>query len=109
MPRSSATSTPFATRAFRAGPLLLDFSARDGDLRYIRTSAVELVRRVYFVARDRYWLNVRQRLSPPHLHAARGGFVLTTNGRTQGPDIRLAWQLRISGFANGCRAAEIMK
>ena len=101
MPRSSATLTPFATRAFRAGPLLLDCSARDGDLRYIRTPAVELVRRVYFVARDRNWLNVAQRLSPPRLRAVRGGFVLTTDGRSQGPDHRLAWQLRISGFANG--------
>ena len=101
MPRFPAFPVSPAARLLRAGPLALDLSVRDGDLRYIRTPGLELVRRVYFVARDPHWLNVPQRLARPRLRVTRGGFAFSTVARSTGPGFSLAWRLAVTGTADG--------
>ena len=97
MPRPSASSLPPKTRVLRAGPLALEFSPTSGDLRYIRTAALELIRRVYFVARDRNWLNVPLRLSQPQIRVSRDGFQIDASGRSTCNGVDLVWRLQIAG------------
>ena len=101
MSRSPAFPLASVPRVLRAGPLALDFSANAGDLRYVRTPSMELVRRVYFVARDCNWLNIPQHIAPPRVIATRAGFTVTARGHSRGRSVNLAWQLGIIGTSDG--------
>jgi hypothetical protein len=101
VPRSPASSLASVPRVLHARPLTLDFSATTGDLRYIRTPAMELVRRVYFVARDCNWLNLPQHLAPPRVTVNRAGFNVTASGHSRGRGVNLAWRIRITGTSDG--------
>ncbi len=101
MPRPSVNPAASLSRALSAGPLALAFSPAAGDIRYVSTPALELVRRVYFVARDRNWLNVPQRLTGWRVAESKGGFAASARGRSSGSGVRLAWQLDITGTPPG--------
>ena len=101
MPRFLVHPCPPVSRTIHAGQLALDFSPLDGDLRYVRTATLELIRRIYFVARDRNWLNIPQHLSPPRMRTTSGGFTLTSDGQSRGPGVHLAFQVHIEGTSDG--------
>ena len=54
-----------------AGPLTMLYEA--GDLRYVRLGELELVRRIYFAARDRNWGTAPNEFSRPQLDQRADG------------------------------------
>ena len=83
----------------RAGPLSLIYE--NGDLRYIKLGAQEILRRVYVAVRDRNWSTVPPQFSNLEIEQGDDTFhirYMVTN--VQG-DIDFAWQGEITGAADG--------
>ena len=83
----------------RAGPLTMLYEA--GDLRYVRLGELELVRRIYFAARDRNWGTAPTEFSRPQLDQRADGFTLTFDAVSRLRDLDFAWTGQISGNADG--------
>ena len=86
-------------KELRAGPLLLNFEA--GDLRYIRLSNREILRRVYVAIRDRNWNTVSSTLSNLQIEHANDSFHITFNVENRRGEIDFFWKGTIIGDAQG--------
>jgi len=73
----------------------------EGDLRYLRIGALEIVRRVYFVTRDPNWGNVPQVITAPRISRARNRFTIVYDAQSTSPGIGMAWTCRIAGEPDG--------
>ena len=83
----------------RAGPLSLIYE--NGDLRYIKLGATEILRRVYVAVRDRNWSTVPPQFSNVEIEQGDDTFhIRYTVTNVQG-DIDFAWQAEITGAADG--------
>jgi len=86
-------------RVLRAGPLSL---VLDGaDMRYIRLSDREALRRVYVAVRDRNWDTIPAVLSNVRLDARVDSFDLSFDARHTGNGVDFAWHGTLRGSADG--------
>lgn len=83
-----------------AGPLNLYYS--QGDLRYISLGKREIVRRIYFAARDRTWGTAPNVLHDVQLDDGGDCFQIRYTCENIFNDIDFIWQGEIVGSAEGC-------
>ncbi|MDP9380023.1 MAG: hypothetical protein M3Q29_07720 [Chloroflexota bacterium] len=83
----------------RAGPLSLRYE--QGDLRYIRLGAREVLRRVYVAVRDRNWGTVPAVLSNTQIDARDHSFEITYDVSNRQGEIDFTWKGSITGGADG--------
>lgn len=83
----------------RAGPLSLIYE--NGDLRYVKFGAQEIVRRIYVAVRDRNWGTVANRLSNIEMQIGDTDFVIRYDVENREGDIDFAWKAEITGSADG--------
>jgi hypothetical protein len=86
----------------RAGPLTMLYE--NGDLRYIRYGAAEVVRRIYAAARDRAWGTAPNTLSDVRMDLREESFEITYTCENQLNDIDFVWQGHITGASDGAIA-----
>ena len=82
-----------------AGPLSLVFE--QGDLRYIKLGANEILRRVYIAVRDRNWRTVSPVISNLRMQVASDSFHITYDAHALQGDIDFFWKGTISGDPSG--------
>ena len=83
----------------KAGPLRADWV--NGELRYVRCGAVEVLRRVYVAVRDCHWGTVPLRISNPEFEMGKDEFRLSFVATHQQDEIDFRWQGTITGDAQG--------
>ncbi len=83
----------------RAGPLSLVYE--NGDLRYIRLGAREIVRRIYTAIRDRNWGTVQPRLANVMMDIQPDSFHITYDVACIEGEIDFRWSGAITGAADG--------
>ncbi|MEN6478875.1 MAG: hypothetical protein ABFD20_04460 [Anaerolineales bacterium] len=83
----------------RAGPLELLYLA--GDLRYIRLGDREVVRRIYWAARDADWGTAPNVIERETIEAGSDTFTILTVGHSRLGELALAWQAELLGAADG--------
>jgi len=97
---SYGTDTPLPEQTvLRAGPLSVVFE--EGDLRYVRLGATEILRRVYIAVRDRNWGTVSPVISNLRMQVARDSFHVSYDADARQGDIDFFWKGTISGDASG--------
>src|SRR5215472_323513 len=87
-------------RRLVAGPLEMEFE--NGALRWIRCGEVELLRGIFFLARDRNWGTLASRLTDIDLHQSKRSFRLAFKAECHGALGRLAWSGTMTGTEDGC-------
>jgi len=85
--------------ALRAGPLELVYQA--GDLRHIRLHGRDIVRRIYFAARDADWGTAPNTIERQSVETASRGFRVLLIAHSRMGDMGLYWQADIKGAADG--------
>src|SRR5687767_6322500 len=88
-----------AQRALRAGPLTLVFE--NGDLRYVRLGAREVIRRWYVAVRDRNWGTVPARISELKIEEGADRFRITYDAAHLEGAIDFRWRATITGDPDG--------
>ncbi|MCL4826112.1 MAG: hypothetical protein KJZ95_02025 [Caldilinea sp.] len=83
----------------RAGPLSLIYE--NGDLRYIKLGAQEIVRRIYVAVRDRNWGTLLNRLSNVEMQIGDADFVIRYDVENREGDVDFTWKGEIIGGADG--------
>ncbi len=83
----------------RAGPLSLEYA--QGDLRYVRLGAHEILRRLYVAVRDRNWNTIPARLSNVQINAGEETFSITFDAEHKEGSVDFAWCGEIEGRADG--------
>jgi hypothetical protein len=83
----------------RAGPLSAVYVA--GDLRYIRFSEWEVVRRIYVAVRDCQWGTLDNQLSNVQMDLREDAFSITYDAMCREGEIDFAWRAEITGKADG--------
>ncbi|MDQ3649530.1 MAG: hypothetical protein M3458_04475 [Acidobacteriota bacterium] len=79
----------------RAGRLMLVLDS--GDLRCIRYTETEVVRRVYIAVRDHHWNNVPARITNLHIHRDEDSFAVTYNAAYRQGAIDFRCRITIEG------------
>jgi hypothetical protein len=82
-----------------AGPVSM--TLENGALRWIRFGAVEVVRGIAFLVRDRNWGTSSPEISALDLRRAQGGFRLSFKALCRTPEGDLPWSAEITGSADG--------
>lgn len=91
---------PLPTRIpLRAGPLSLVYE--DGDVRYIKLGAIEILRRIYVAIRDRNWGTILPVYSNVKMDVGKDAFRLDYDVQNKKNDIDFTWHGEIVGDANG--------
>jgi hypothetical protein len=83
----------------RAGPLELIYQA--GDLRYIRLGEREVVRRIYFAARDHAWGTPPNAIERYTVEKGSHSFRIIIIAHTRQDEVGIHWQAEIKGEADG--------
>ena len=83
----------------RAGPLSMIFEA--GDLRYIRFSDHEILRRIYVAVRDHNWDTILPQLSNVQIEREENAFRITYDVSNKDADVDFCWQGTITGSTDG--------
>ena len=83
----------------RAGPLSAIYE--NGDLRYVRLGAREILRRVYSATRDHNWGTVPPKLSNIQMDIRPDSFRITYDVENRQRDIDFFWAGAITGEADG--------
>ena len=83
----------------RAGPLTLLYE--NGDLRYLRLGAHEILRRVYAATRDHNWGTVPPKLTNVQMDIKADSFRITYDVENRRDDIDFFWSGAITGEADG--------
>jgi hypothetical protein len=83
----------------RAGPLELIYQA--GDLRYIRLGEREVVRRIYFAARDHAWGTPPNAIERCTVEKGSHSFRIIIIAHTRQDEVGIHWQAEIKGEADG--------
>lgn len=83
----------------RAGPLSLEYA--QGDLRYVRLGAHEILRRLYVAVRDRNWNTIPARLSNVQINMGEETFHITFDAEHKEGAVDFAWRGEIEGRADG--------
>lgn len=98
MPASDdhATAPP---RLLCAGPLSLLFDA--GDLRYVKWSGREVIRRIYAAVRDHNWDTVPGVISDLELRTAESAFHISYLSTHRQGDVHFVWRSAIRGGDDG--------
>ncbi|MCL5998584.1 MAG: hypothetical protein M1546_21385 [Chloroflexi bacterium] len=86
-------------RDLRAGPLSVVFE--QGDLRYIRLGAHEMVRRIYVAVRDHNWGTAPAVLANLDIETTAGAFRISYDCTNQLGDIDFVWHAEVAGDAGG--------
>ena len=91
-----ATAPP---RLLRAGPLSLVFDS--GDLRYVKWSGREVIRRIYAAVRDHNWDTVPGVISDLELRTAESAFHISYLSTHRQGDVHFVWRAAIRGADDG--------
>ena len=83
----------------RAGPLRLIFD--HGDLRYLRLSGREVIRRIYAAVRDRNWGTVPGRIQNLRVNSKNDCFNISYESEHTDGEIAFVWNAEISGDSSG--------
>src|SRR6266581_3609086 len=90
---------PPATRELRAGSMT---ALLDGiDLRYVRASSLEVVRRIYVAVRDQNWNTIPGRHRVTRLDQQADSFEVEFEVEHRAHDLAFAWHGRIAGSPGG--------
>jgi Txe/YoeB family toxin of Txe-Axe toxin-antitoxin module len=97
--RNGSPEPPAPATELRAGPLTLEF--QDGDLRYIKLGAQEILRRIYVAVRDHNWDTVAAVRSNLHIKTQADRFLITYDAEHLQGEVHFAWSARITGASDG--------
>lgn len=97
---------PAEPRLVRAGELLLELHGP--DIRYARTSANEVVRRLYMAVRDLNWNTLPVSLDEARIDEGDGEFQVGFSARNLEGDIDFSWRGTIEGSRDGTVSYEMI-
>jgi D-apionolactonase len=93
------TESPPERLELAAGPVSI--TVENGALRWIRIGAVEVLRGIAFLVRDRNWGTPMPEISALDLRQIEGGFRLRFKALCRTPEGDLPWSAEITGAADG--------
>lgn len=93
------TQPPPERLELEAGPVSM--TLENGALRWIRLGAVEVLRGIAFLVRDRNWGTPSPEISDLDLRQTQGGFRLRFKALCRTPEGDLPWSAEITGNADG--------
>ncbi|MFL5928762.1 MAG: hypothetical protein ACJ77E_17665, partial [Gaiellaceae bacterium] len=96
---------PREPRILRAGPLLVELHGC--DLRYVRSGANEVVRRVYMAIRDLNWGTLPVAVEPLEVDDGGDSFRVRFDARNTKNEIDFAWAGTIEGTSDGLVSYEL--
>jgi hypothetical protein len=92
------------SRLLHAGPLSVELEA--GGLRYIRFAGIEVLRGIAFLVRDANWGTLPAEIDNLSVEESRDAFSVAYRGRCNDGSIRLVYDARIRGAADGSLSFE---
>jgi hypothetical protein len=92
-------------KLLHAGPVQVQYE--NGFLRYITVAGQEVVRLIYFAVRDQDWNTIPGTIQDETITHTTDNFEIAYRFHVNQGDIRMEWQVRITGFANGMLSYQI--